>query len=551
MLERLKQQKVLTVTLFAFTLSIGILIGTLIDGRASAASKQATVAPDATPLTVPAISQIGNDFTKLAKKLEPSVVYITAETNPATTQSRVRPQQQQQQQRTPQQRRRGAPQQQDDGDDESQDDQMQRFFQFFRQGPGLPDSPHGGNFKRGQSGTGFIVDRNGYIITNNHVVDKMDKIKVKLHGDSTEYKARVIGTDAETDIAVLKIDRNGLTPVQIGNSDGVQVGDWSVAIGSPFGFEATVTAGIVSATYRDVNGGAFQRFIQTDAAINPGNSGGPLLNIRGEVIGVNTMIATHSGTYEGIGFALPINMAVKVYNSVIQNGKVSRGYIGITWDRNQKPDTLRAMGLNEGVVVQEVPQGGPASKAGLKAMDVIVGVNGHSVKDGNELTNRVADLDIGSSANITVDRDGKKMDFKLVIGDREKGVESASNGVQPEPAEPTDTPAAQGGSAVKFGIQLKVLTSEEQASLTSDEKKGVKVVHVEDGSFAEEIGMQEGDIIVWLNRKPIASSEDIKKIQAGLKPGDAVAFRVLRQTGLGGRGPMYQPLTLSGSLPPQ
>ncbi|HEY3740909.1 MAG TPA: trypsin-like peptidase domain-containing protein, partial [Bryobacteraceae bacterium] len=311
MLERLKHQKVLSLTLLAFTLSIGILIGTLIDGHVSAANKQSTVAPDATPLQTPPLAQIGNDFTKLAKKLEPSVVYITAETTVAPSISRNHPPTEDQPDPKAQPRRRRGqqvqppPQSGDDDPDQAQgtpnSDQMERFFRFFGQSP---DQPR--NYKHGQSGTGFIVDRNGYIMTNNHVVEKMDKIKVKLHGDPMEYKARVVGTDPETDIAVLKVEKTGLTPVSIGNSDGVQVGDWAVAIGSPFGFEATVTAGIVSATGRDVNNQVFQRFIQTDAAINPGNSGGPLLNIHGEVIGVNTMIATHSGSYEGIGFALPM-----------------------------------------------------------------------------------------------------------------------------------------------------------------------------------------------------------------------------------------------------
>lgn len=543
MYERLKHQKVLSFALLAFTLSIGILIGTLIDGRVSAANKQSAVAPDATPLQVPPVSQIGNDFTKLAKKLEPSVVYITAESTvgpqtrnrmPIQPQQRRRPQQPQRQQQNP-----------DDDDqdaDQSQADQMERFFRFF-QGPDVPQH----NFKRGQSGTGFIVDKNGYIITNNHVVEKMDKIKVKLHGDSVEYKARVIGSDSETDIAVIKIDKGNLSPAMIGNSDSVQVGDWAVAIGSPFGFEATVTAGIVSATGRDVSGGVFQRFIQTDAAINPGNSGGPLLNIRGEVIGVNTMIATRSGAYEGIGFALPMNMAVKVYNAIIMNGKVPRGYIGIRWNRDQKPDLLRAMGLTEGVFVEQVTPGGPAEKSGLKENDVVIALNGRPVKDGNDLVNRVADLEVGTTAAVTVDRNGKKMDFKLTIGDREQGLK-ADNGVQDnEPQQSDDSQAVPSNSSVKFGIRLKELTPEQKSALKTPEKKGVLVANVEDDSFASDIGMRANDVIVWLNRQVVGSFDDVKRIQGALKPGDAVAFVVMRPVGRG----EYQRLTLSGTLPPQ
>ena len=546
MLERLKHQKVLSVTLLVFTLSIGVMIGTLIDGKVSAANKQSTVAPDATPLQTPPLSQIGNDFTKLAKKLEASVVYITAEAT-AGPQTQTHPNIPQQPQ---QRRRRQQPQQQpqDEEEDQSQGngDQMERFFRFF--GPqGGPDMvPR----KRAQSGTGFIVDRNGYILTNNHVVEKMDKIKVKLHGDTTEYKARVIGTDSETDLAVLKIDKPNLSPVAISNSDSVQVGDWAVAIGSPFGFEATVTAGIVSATGRDVNGQSFQRFIQTDAAINPGNSGGPLLNIKGEVIGVNTMIATRSGAYEGIGFALPMNMAVKVYNAIIMGGKVTRGYIGIRWSRDQKADTLRAMGLSNGVFVESVTPGGPAAKAGLKENDVIVALNGREVKDGNDLVNRVADLDVGTVADLTVDRDGKKQNYKLTIGDREEGLRADNNGVQTDPAEKDEaTPTNPANPAVKFGIRLKDLTPDESKTLPTTEKKGVKVAHVEEGSFAEEIGLQDNDVIVWLNRQVVSNFEDVKRIQGALKPGDAVAFVVVRPMAARGGKVEYIRRTLSGTLP--
>src|SRR6185295_17015820 len=203
------------------------------------------------------------------------------------------------------------------------------------------------------SGSGFIVDKNGYIITNNHVVENATKIRVRLHNDPTDYRGRVIGTDFETDLAVIKIDaRSPLQPVTIANSDSVQVGDWAVAIGSPFGLEATVTAGIVSALGRggdEVGARQFQDFIQTDAAINPGNSGGPLLNIRGEVIGVNSMIATRTGGSEGVGFALPINMAARVYNDVIRYGRVKRGSVRITLSASNSPETLqKALGRDHG-----------------------------------------------------------------------------------------------------------------------------------------------------------------------------------------------------------
>jgi serine protease Do len=532
MITKIRQQRMLSFSVLVFLLSVGILVGTLIDQKVSAATNKSSVAPDATPLIIPPLAKNESEFTKLAKRLEPSVVYITAESNPKEAPKPSRP------------NRRQRP-----DDEEEEGDDPGGLFPFFRGNP-FGDMPR--NFRRGQSGTGFIVDKNGYVITNNHVVEKMDKIKVKLHGDTTEYRARLIGSDSETDLAVLKIDaKQPLQPVTLANSEGVQVGDWAVAIGSPFGLEATVTAGIVSALGREVGGQGFQRFIQTDAAINPGNSGGPLLNIKGEVIGVNTMIATRSGGYEGIGFALPSNMAVKVYNSIIQNGRVTRGYIGITWDRNEKPETLKAFGLKEGVVVREVSKGGPAEKAGLKSNDVIVAVNGKGVKDGTELVNYVADLPVGSTATVSVDRDGKRQDFKLTIGDRSEGMR-AVNGGTPEPV-PTDEPGQPENSPVKFGISIRDLSDGERESLNTDEKKGVKVTRVDSGSFAEEIGMVDGDVIIWINRVAVNSREDIRRIQSGLKPGNAVAFGVLRAlpANVRTRGTQWARITLSGTLPAQ
>src|SRR6476659_1240328 len=281
LLDKMRQQKLLSMTLLLFTLSIGIVIGTLVNTGVHA-QRSGAAAPDATPLVLPKAVQIGNEFTKLAKMLEPSVVNITADYTPKLQEGKSRKK----------------------GNDDDPDDDSSDLFRRFFGGPGGGDSSPQSQ-RREQSGTGFVVDKNGYIVTNNHVVDGVDRIKVKLHGDETEYKARLIGTDRETDLAVIKIDaKHPLAPVTIANSDGVQVGDWAVAIGSPFGLEASVTAGIVSAVGRSpalLNARTFQHFIQTDAAINPGNSGGPLLNIRGEVIGVNTMIATSGRGSEGVG----------------------------------------------------------------------------------------------------------------------------------------------------------------------------------------------------------------------------------------------------------
>ena len=525
LLEKMRQQKLLSTTLMLFTLSLGIVIGTLLNTGVHAQRGQ-SVAPDATPLVIPKVSVVGNEFTKLAKMLDPSVVNITADFTPKVQESRKGP---------------GR------GDDNGDDDSSDLFRRFFG-GPGGGDSPQQPS-RREQSGTGFIVDKNGYIVTNNHVVDGVDHIRVKLHGDETQYRARLIGADRETDVAVIKIDpKRPLTPVIIGNSDAVQVGDWAVAIGSPFGLEATVTAGIVSAMDRgDIGAQQFQKFIQTDAAINPGNSGGPLLNIRGEVIGVNTMIATQSGGYQGVGFALPVNMVVRVYNDIIRNGRVTRGSIGVSWTKT-KSETLRALGVEHGVIVNEVRKDGPADKAGLKADDIITGINGQPVKDGDELVARVADLPVGSQATLSVDRDGKKMDFKLAIQDRTK-VFADDPRIVGENAI-TENGGTKGEAQVKFGISIRA-TSEEERDLTPD-KHGIAITRVEPGSFAEDVGLMEKDLVISINRQQVNSVEDIRKIQATLKPGDPVAFRVVRQIP-GGRAKNVQPRTatmfLSGTLP--
>ena len=529
LLEKMRQQKLLSTTLLLVTLSIGIVIGTLVNTGVHA-QRSGSAAPDATPLVVPKAAMAGNEFTKLAKMLEPSVVNITADYTPKLQEGKNR-------------------KKKNDDDDPGGDDSSDLFRRFFG-GPGGGDSSPQSQ-RREQSGTGFVVDKNGYIVTNNHVVDGVDRIKVKLHGDDTEYKARLIGTDRETDLAVIKIDaRHPLAPVIIANSDSVQVGDWAVAIGSPFGLEASVTLGIISATDRtSVGTGQFQHFIQTDAAINPGNSGGPLLNIKGEVIGVNTMIATQSGGSQGIGFALPINTVVRVYNDVIRDGRVTRGSIGISWAPGTKMDTLRALGEDHGVIVGEVKKGGPADKAGIKADDIILGINGQAIKNGDELVARVAGIPVGTAASLTVDRDGKKMDMKLTIQDRAK-VFSDDPRVVGEAVPSENGPGKEESTQVKFGISVRGTSDEEKES--TPDKRGIAVTHVESGSFADDIGLMEKDIITAINRLPITSVDDIRKVQGTLKPGDAVAFRVVRPiAGVRTKGtpPRIATMFLSGTLP--
>lgn len=538
--DKVRSQKLLSLSLLVFTLSVGIIIGTLLNTGVRAAKDQVT-AKDATPLVTPPVSKMpGNQFVELARKMEPTVVNISTAYTPKVTRLN---------------NRRGTPQTEPEAG-EDDEGSMDLFRRFFRNGPNGENSPRR-DFRRSATGSGFIVDRNGYILTNLHVVDKADQIRVKMPNDPTEYKARMIGADEETDLAVIKVDAGRpLVPARIGNSESVQVGDWAVAIGSPFGLEATVTAGIVSATGRDIDGArAFQRFIQTDAAINPGNSGGPLLNINGEVIGINTAIATASGGYQGVGFALPANTAVTVYNSIIRSGKMSRGSIGITYRKyGNTPELLKALGLKEGVIIESVNKGGPADKAGLKADDVIVAINGKPVKDGDDLVTRVSSTPIGEQITVTADRNGKKIDARVAIGDREEQIAASDGGRTIAPlneGEPSEKPGA--GTSAKFGVRIRPTTPSEREAL-GVEKGGVVVTTVDEGSFADEIGLQEKDVILAINRLPVGSLDEVRALQAKLKSGDAVAFRVMRPAPAGAqrpgqRGSVYAGTYLAGTLP--
>jgi serine protease Do len=524
MLETMRKQKFLSFALLLFTLSIGILIGTLL--RSGVSAQEGRGAPDATPLTIPNPVQLSTAFSQLAKRLEPSVVNITTDYIPKK-------------QPSARNRRQQAP---EEGDEQGYD-----FFRRFFEGP-FGEMP--GPQRTAGTGSGVIVDPNGYILTNNHVVDEADRIKVRLNGDPKEYPARLIGADTETDLAVIKIDTpNKLSAAKIGNSDAVQVGDWAVAIGSPFGLEATVTAGIISAKERDIPGAEqFQRFLQTDAAINPGNSGGPLLNINGEVIGINTAIVTNTRGYQGVGFALPINTAVKVYNQIIKTGRVTRGSIGATLQRADA-DLLKVYGANSGAFVQSVKPGSPAEKAGLKEADVIVSMNGKPIKNNDEFINTVADAPVGSQATLGVIRDGKRIDLKLTIGDRAE-IYSDSPRIAGRRSE-----GSGGGetAGMRFGISVQNLSAAQRSEAGLSGRGGVLITDVEPGSFAEDIGLQADDIITEINRQPVSSVEDIRRIQAGLKPGDVAAFRVLRAgadpTRRSSRAVSWNPVFLAGTLP--
>ena len=518
-IDKLRTQKFLSFTLILFTLSIGIVIGSLITSGVKAA-KDSTVAPGATQLTIPDPVQLSTTFTQIAKQLEPSVVNISTEYRPKA-QTRATPNRNRRQIQPPDDDDQGG-----GGDDNGGlPDLFQRFFgNPF--GEGAPEQAQRRGFALG---SGVVVDKAGYILTNNHVVDKADRIQVKFAGDPTQYEAKVVGTDPQTDLAVIRVEgKKDMTPAKIGNSDAVQVGDWAVAIGSPFGFQATVTTGIISAKERDIPGDStqFQHFLQTDAAINPGNSGGPLLNIRGEVIGINTAIASRSGGYQGIGFALPINTAAIVYNDIIKTGKVTRGSIGIRFssaDSEQGRSLLKSYGVSEGAFVQQVAPGGPAEKAGLRAEDVIVAINGKPVKTSGDLVNTVTTTPIGNTLDITAVRNGKRQDFKVVVGDLSQVFpDEFGSGKKQEPDKAENT-------STRFGMSIQNLTEAQRDNLGIKEKGGVQIASVEPDSFAEDIGLAPRDILLSINRQPVNSYQDVQNIQKNLKPGDAVAVRILRR----------------------
>ncbi len=476
---------------------------------------------DATPLKVVNSTIPPNEFVKIAKEVGPAVVNINTQTLPKQSDNKHRnfhfhtqPNQQ-----NP-----------DDNDDQQGQDNFQDFFNRFFGGqvPGGPDEGENGGQVQESLGSGFIVDAKGYIITNEHVVDKADKIYVRLSTDPDTQDlgrpAHVIGVDKATDLAVIKIDTSTPLPtVKLGNSDSTQVGDWVEAIGSPFALAQTVTAGIVSAKNRTIDQGAagqFQHFIQTDAAINPGNSGGPLLNMDGEVIGVNTAIYTQSAGYQGIGFAMPSNTVVTVYNDLISpSHKVTRGSIGIQFREGLSSAVNRVYGFKAGVLVQQVQPGGPADKAGLKAEDIITSIDGRNIKDGDDLVNEIASRPPGSTIRLGYIRDGKPEDTTVTIGDRDK-VFAEINNQQPE-----SNPEGGGGAGeAKLGVVVRDIPSQMAGKIHTS---GVFVDSVRTGSFADLQGLESGLVITRVNKQPTATKEQFDAVVSKLKTGDDVVFEVI------------------------
>jgi serine protease Do len=423
------------------------------------------------------LRQSGQAFRGVAKKVSPAVVFIqveqeVAQEGPAQSFSPF-----------------GSP-----FDDE--------FFRHFFGGAPQFQRPRQAPQKRrsvGQ-GSGFIISSDGYILTNNHVVEKADKVRVKTQ-DGREYTAKVVGADPPSDLAVIKIEESDLPFLRLGDSDKLEVGDWVLAVGNPFGLSHTLTAGIVSAKGRSGIGlNDYENFIQTDAAINPGNSGGPLVNLDGEAVGINTAIFSRSGGYMGIGFAIPVNMARQIRDQLIERGEVTRGRLGV-YIQDLTKELARSFGLEDeqGILVSQVIEGSPAEKAGLERGDIIQRLDGNKVDKGAEVRNRIALTAPGSKIKLDIVRDGKPMQITATIGK----LESDGGG-----------PAADTGEMPRLGLKLRALTPELAERLGYREEQGVLVDAVDPESPAGYAGIERGDLIQEIDRLPVADPDEAHRILA-------------------------------------
>ncbi len=439
--------------------------------------------------TVPLSSNL---FVDIAKKQNPAVVNVSSKskTKPVTQQFRPPP-----------------PQGKGDPNDPFRD----FYDRFFGQRPGPEQRPKGG------TGSGFIIDPEGYILTNNHVVEGAEEIIVALE-DDREYTAELIGSDSKTDIALIKISRKngGNKPfpfLKLGDSGNLEVGEWVMAIGNPFGLSHTVTVGVVSALSRNIGAGPYDEFIQTDASINPGNSGGPLMNIKGDVIGINTaIISGNSGGNVGIGFAIPINIAKVILKDLKEKGSVTRGWLGVMIQKIT-PDLAKSFGLKDskGALVGDVIPDGPAFKAGIKRGDVIVSFDKQAVDEMEELPKIVAKTTPGRSVKVGIVRDGKLNNFDITI----EVLKDSSTEVASAKSDPV-------------GLQVQDITPELMKSLKLETKNGVLVSDVEAGGAAGEAGIRRGDVITEINRAPINSVDDYNNVTSTTEKGSTVLFLVRR-----------------------
>jgi serine protease Do len=423
------------------------------------------------------------NFVQLAKMIGPSVVNI------ATTQVRKPTQ--------------GMPS--PFGDNEPFNDFWERFF-----GGQLPRSPQ----RQQGLGSGFIIDSDGIIVTNYHVVDGAEKIVVTL-ADGKGFDAKVLGKDQKADLAILKIDAaQGLPAVALGDSDKLEVGEWVMAIGNPFGLDHTVTTGIVSAKGRHIGAGPYDNFIQTDASINPGNSGGPLVNLHGEVVGINTAIFSQSGGNIGIGFAIPANLAKELVPQLRDKGRVVRGYLGVTIQKITE-DIANTMGLKNpnGALVTDVATGGPAERAGVKTGDTIVAFDGKAIINSADLPLQVARVAPGKTVELKIFRESKELNIPVTVGEMKDSEVVAESGTG------------------DFGMAVEPVTPAVAESFGLERAEGVVVSSVKPGSAAEEAGFRRGDVITQINRKPVRDLADYNREMPPKKDGKSILFLVKRDTG--------------------
>lgn len=400
------------------------------------------------------------------------------------------------------------------------------FDKFFRGPRNREDRQR--EFKQQSLGSGFIIRPEGYIVTNFHVIEQADEVLVTLGGtngdsngeESEEFKAEVVGTDPDTDLAVLKIDAGrDLPAVPMGDSKALRIGDWSIAIGNPFGLENTLTVGVVSAKgrYTQQLRSPYVDYIQTDAAINPGNSGGPLVNIRGEVIGVNTAIYSRTGGYMGVGFAIPVNTVSDIVDDLIETGHKSRGYIGITFqDLNEALARQYGLDNTDGVLITNVLEDTPAEKAGLKQEDIIVEVDGQRIDYGRQLQQLVARLGAGAEVEVVVIRNGKRRSFDMKLAERPGSVTAEA-----KPGKEKELP--------ELGMELQSLTPDLADRLDSKSDAGAVIVNVDPGSPADEADLMQGDIITKTNREPVESPGDFYDIISDAESGEDVLVVVERR----------------------
>lgn len=386
--------------------------------------------------------------------------------------------------------------------------------EFFRRFFGIPENDDR-EYKQQGLGSGFVVREDGYILTNNHVVEAADKIKVTFP-DKREFTAEVVGTDPKSDVAVIKIEGNGFPVAKLGESAGIEVGDWAIAIGTPYGLSQSVTAGIISAKGRvGVGIVPYEDFIQTDAAINPGNSGGPLVNINGEVIGINTAIFSRSGGYQGIGFAIPIDMAKNIMESLITKGRVVRGWLGVII-QDVSQDIAKGFGLDEarGALIGDVMKDGPAEKGGIERGDIIITFDGTEIEDINTLRNVVAQTEVGKVVDVVVVRGGKEQTLKVTVGEQD-----------------AETMAAVGTttkSSEQSGLTVQELTPEIAKQLGFKDEQGVVISDIESGSPAETAGLRRGDLIKEVNRNPVQSLKEYNKAMEAVDDGENFLLLIKR-----------------------